>query len=152
MIKKLLVAISLVTLAACGGGSSDSGGNVENTAPGDMLPANFVGTYTGTLNLRASAAGLTESDSFPITITVFENGTVRFDGDDPDETVTVGIANDGNFSASVTITEDPCTGTINLTGSVDGTTARGDVSGDGSCTQNGLTVDAELSGDFNATK
>ena len=150
MIKQIILVLGLLLLAACGG-SSDSGGAVENTLPGDMLPPEFVGTYTGQLNLTASAAGLSESASFPITITVSADGMIRFDGDDPDETFTVGIANDGSFSGSADIVEGPCSGTINLVGSVDGATASGTVSGEGTCTIDGLTLDVELTGDFNAT-
>lgn len=117
-----------------------------------MIPANFVGTYTGSLNLVASALGIEERDSFPITITVTADGMLRFDGDDPDETVTVGVTNDGDFSASISITEDPCEGTISVTGTVNGTTASGTVDGEGSCELSGLNVDVELSGDFSANK
>ena len=152
LVKICFFLSALLALSACGGGDSDSGGGGDVTTPGDMLPANFVGVYTGVLNLTASAAGLTESDSFPITITVNADGTVRFDGDDPDETFTVGIDNSGSFSGSVTIQEEPCAGTINLQGSVDGSNATGTVSGEGTCTQDSLTVDVSLSGDFNATK
>jgi len=148
--KNAFIAILCLFLFACGG-SSDSGGAVENSQPGDMLPANFVGTYTGMLNLTASAAGLSESDSFPITITVFADGTIRFEGDDPEETFTVGVTNAGAFSGSVDIVEDECSGTINLTGSVDGTTASGNVDGSGTCTINGLSVDVDLAGDFSAS-
>lgn len=150
--KKLLLIASLVLLGSCGGGDSSSGGAVDPTAPGSMIPASFVGTYSGTLNLVASALGLEERDSFPITITVTSDGMLRFDGDDPDETVTVGVTNDGNFAASITINEDPCEGTINVTGTVDGTTASGTVNGEGSCEDGPLSIDVELSGDFSATK
>ncbi|MFT5572324.1 MAG: hypothetical protein ACI9FR_001247 [Cryomorphaceae bacterium] len=150
--KKIFLIISIAFLSACGGGDSSSGAAVDPTTAGTMIPANFVGTYIGTLNLEASALGITESDSFAITITVTADGMLRFDGDEPDETVTVGVTNAGDFSASLSITEDPCTGTINLVGTVDGTTASGTVSGEGTCSEGGLTVDAELSGNFSASK
>jgi len=149
--KKIILSLSFLLIAACGGGSSSSGG-VEESAPGQNLPANFVGTYLGMLRVTAEAAGVSESDSFEITITVFANGTVRFDGDDPDETFTVGIADDGSFSGNVDIDEDECSGSIGVTGSVDGTTASGTVEGDGECEISGITVSVELRGDFTATK
>jgi hypothetical protein len=152
ILRKVFILCSVFLLASCGGGESSSGGNADVTTPGDMLPANFVGTYTGILNLRASAAGLSQSESVPITITVSSNGTVTFTADDPDETVTVGISNAGAFSGNLSIEEDPCTGTISVAGSVDGANASGTVEGDGSCSQNGLNIDVELDGDFSATK
>lgn len=150
--KKILFAISLLFLSACGSSDSDSGGMVEPTLPGTSIPANFAGTYTGTLNVRASALGLTESDSFPITITVTSDGMVRFDGDDPEETFTVGLTNTGAFSGNLPINEDECTGSVGTEGSVDGNNASGTLSGSGTCTVNGLTVDVTLEGDFSATK
>ena len=83
---------------------------------------------------------------------MFANGTVRFDGDDPDETFTVGVTNAGDFAGTANIMEDDCSGTINVVGRVDGTTASGSVDGEGTCNVNGLSLDVELSGDFNATK
>ena len=149
--KNTLLILTFALLAACGGGDSSSGAGAPTVA-GDMLPANFVGIYTGVLNLEASALGIRERDSFPITITVTADGMLRFDGDDPDETVTVGVTNAGEFSASLPIDEDPCTGTISVSGRIDGTNATGTVEGDGTCIEGSLTVDVELSGDFNATK
>lgn len=150
--KSLILMPVVVLLLACGGGGSDSGGGIEPTAPGQNLPANFVGTYIGQLNFVAEALGLTESGSIAITITVMQNGTVRFDGDDADETFTVGITDAGEFAGELTVNEAVCQGTIGVSGSVDGTTASGTVQGEGECTDNGLTLDVDLSGDFNATK
>ena len=149
--KKIIVSFCLLFIAACGGGDSASGAG-DSTNPGQNIPANFVGTYTGTLNLTASAVGLTESDSFPITVTVLSNGTVRFDGDDPDETFTVGITNAGDFSGTISIVEDECSGTLSVTGRVDGSQATGDVTGDGQCTVNGVNLSVTLRGDFRAIK
>lgn len=151
-LKLFSIACLLTIFSACGGGDSDSGGEVDTTLPGDMLPSNFIGEYVGVLTLRATASGLSQTESVPITVTVFSNGTVSFAADDPEETFTVGITNAGNFSGSVAIEEDPCAGTITVVGSVDGVNATGAVEGSGSCTDNGLTIDVELDGEFNATK
>ena len=145
------IMIALAMLAACGGGDSSSGA-VEATLPGSNTPASFVGVYTGTLNLRAEALGLTETDSVAITITVLSNGTIRFDGDDEDETFTVGVTDNGNFSGNIEINEDPCVGTVGVTGVVNGTTASGTVQGQGTCISNGLSIDVDLTGDFSANK
>jgi hypothetical protein len=150
--KKILFVLSLFLLSACSSSDSDSGGMVEATLPGTDIPASFAGTYVGTLNVTASALGLSESDSFPITITVTNDGMVRFDGDDPDETFTVGLTNEGAFSGNLPINEDECTGSVGTEGMVDGTNASGTISGDGTCVIDGLTVDVTLEGDFTASK
>jgi hypothetical protein len=80
------------------------------------------------------------------------DGRIRFDGDDPDETFTVGVTDDGNFSGNIPINEDPCVGSVGVTGVVNGTTASGTVQGEGSCRVNGLNLDVELTGDFSANK
>lgn len=149
--KKIILCFCLLLIAACGGGDSSSGAG-DTTNPGDSIPANFVGTYNGTLNLTASAVGLTESDSFPIMVTVMSDGTVRFDGDDPDETFTAGITNAGEFSGGIEVTEDECSGSLSVTGRVDGSVASGSVTGDGQCTVNGVNISVTLRGDFSANK
>lgn len=151
--RKFLLVLSLLFISACGSsGDSDSGGMVDSTLPGTSIPASFAGTYTGTLNITASALGLSETDSFPVTITVGTDGLVRFDGDDPDETFTVGLTDTGAFSGNLPINEEECSGSVGTTGMVDGTTASGNLSGNGTCTIDGLTVDVTLEGDFLATK
>ncbi len=160
MFKKIsLVFVLLFTLVGCGGGDSDSGSMVEPTVPGDSLPANFVGTYTGTLTATARALGLSQTDTFPITIVVTEDGEIRFEGDDPDETFTAAVANDGSFAVDVSASDldsdiDECDSStsISVTGQVDGTTASGDIEGEGRCSVDGITADIELSGSFTATK
>lgn len=151
--KKIFAIVSLsLFLLSCGSGGSDSGGMSEPTLPGTDVPASFVGVYSGTLNLSASALGLTESDSFPITITVTEDGLLRFDGDSPEETFTVGLENGGAFRGSLNINEEECTGSAAVSGTVDGTTASGTLSGDGECRFDGANVDVSLSGDFSASR
>lgn len=150
--KKLLVLFTLLFVAACDDGDSDSGGMVTPTLPGTDVPSTFVGVYTGTLDVTAEALGIRESDSFPITVTVTDDARIRFDGDDPDETFTVGLNNDGSFSGNLPITEDDCQGTVGVTGTVDGTTVSGTVSGDGKCNSGGLDFDVTLTGTFNAIR
>ena len=144
----LLIALGL---AACGGGGSSSGA-VEATLPGSNTPSSFVGVYTGQLNVTAQALGVSETESVPITITVQADGTIRFDGDDADETFTVGVTDNGNFSGNININEDPCKGMVGVTGVVNGVTANGTVQGSGTCVENGLTINVDLSGDFLASK
>lgn len=150
--RNIFIVFVCLLVVACGGGNSDSGAQVEPSQPGDSIPANFLGKYTGTLNVTAEAAGLSASDSFDITVTVTEDGQIRFDGDDPDETFTVGLSNDGSFAGNLPIKDDDCSGTVGVTGKVDGTTASGNVTGEGKCKVNGINIDVTLKGDFSATK
>ena len=152
MFKKFFLVVCLVALSACGGGGSDSGDMLEATLPGTNVPISFVGTYEGTLNVEASALGNSVSDSFPIMITVNEDGTLRFDGDDTEETFTVGLQNDGVFQGNLPLDQMGCTGNVGVTGQVDGTNVTGDIDGSGECDIDGLNVDVELEGDFSATR
>lgn len=148
----VITLISIFMLSACGGGSSDSGSG--ETEAGSSIPEAFIGVYNGTINLRASAAGLTARESYPITITVTADGQLRFDGDEPNETATVGVTNDGRFSGQIPVDEEDCSGTVTFSGQINaaGTNASGDLEGEGRCTVSGTTLDVDLSGDFSANK
>lgn len=147
------VFIAAFLLTGCDSGGSSSGGDqVEESVSGDMLPAEFVGVYVGTISARLEASGISESETYEITITVNADGTIKFDGDDPDETFTVGIANDGTFSGNLRIDEDDVTGVLGVTGRVDGTTASGDVVGEGEFDTGIITIDIDVTGTFTATK
>jgi hypothetical protein len=153
---KRIIAITLFTgffLTGCDiGGSSSGADQVDNSEAGDMLPAEFVGVYTGTIDIQAEASGIKDSDSFPVTITVSADGTLRFDGDDPDETFTVGIANDGTFSGNLRYDDKDLTGVLGVTGRVDGTTASGDIVGEGEYDTGVVTLAVDVVGSFFATK
>ncbi|MEO0368732.1 MAG: hypothetical protein AAF197_08095 [Pseudomonadota bacterium] len=145
--------IFVLLLAGCDlGGSSSGADQVPSTEAGNMIPAEFVGTYIGTLNLEADGIGISERDSFPIMITVTADGMLRFDGDDPDETFTVGVANDGRFSGNLRIDDDDVEGVLGVSGQVDGTTASGTVTGEGEVDTGLITIAVDVTGDFNATK
>lgn len=148
----MILMVALFTVSACGDSDSDSGGNVEPTLPGTDVPVSYVGVYQGTLKITAKAAGLSVSDSYPIKVTVNDNGTIRFDGDEPDETFTVGLANDGSFAGSLNVNEEECTGKVDVTGKVDGKNANGNVNGKGKCRFDGKSLDVTLDGDFSASK
>ncbi|MBX2849338.1 MAG: hypothetical protein KTR16_13525 [Acidiferrobacterales bacterium] len=150
---KFILLFSLLALGACGGGS-DSGADAQIpgvSLAGDMVPDRFTGVYNGSIQGTASALGVTLSDSFPITITVNQN-MVRFDGDDPDETFSVGLRNDGTFSGILNYNDDQCAGDVQVEGIVDGNNASGSFGGEGSCEYGGNTIDVELIGTFTAAK
>ena len=139
----IFVALSAMLLSACGG-SDTSVDNVEVGA-GDV-PNQFVGTYTGTISGEASARLLPVSESFEedITITVNSDNTVTFAGDDPDEVFSTVIGSNGGFNGTLSIDEDDCEGVVNVSGTVDGNVARGDIGGEGECDG----VDVDLTGSF----
>ena len=152
---KAIFAVSIMSLLLTGceiGGSSSGADQVENSMVGDMIPAEFVGTYIGTVDIRAEASGLSESDTFPITITVTADGMIRFDGDDPDETFTVGLENDGSFSGNLRIDDDDVEGVLGVSGRVDGTTASGTIVGEGTVDTGAVSLAVEVTGSFSATK
>ena len=147
--KKNIISIvfSSIILVACGG-SDTSVDNVEVTS--GPVPNEFVGTYNGTISGRASAELLPVSESFEedITIIVREDNTITFAGDDPDEVFTTNIGSNGGFNGSLFIDEDDCEGQINVSGTVDGSVAQGEIGGEGECDG----VDVDLTGTFNATQ
>ncbi len=144
-IKHLILILSTVVLTACGG--SDTSVDNVDVAAGNV-PNAFVGVYRGTISARARAGILSERFSEPVTITVRADNTVTFSGDDPDETFTTTIGSNGGFNGRLPINEDDCEGVVNVSGSVDGTTASGELGGDGEC--DGVGVD--LTGTFTASR
>jgi len=94
--------------------TSSTDSDVE-VAAGDV-PNALVGTYTGTLSGTAEADDLPLERDFtePVTITVSENNTITFSGDDPEETFTTQIGSNGGFNGSLDIVEDECDGVLNV--------------------------------------
>jgi len=150
--KKLFLLFASCFLIACSDGDSDSGTMIDDTLPGTSVPASFAGTYTGSGTVTASAIGITVTEMFPVTVVVTNDAMVRFEGDEPDETFTVGLSNDGSFAGTLPINEEECTGTASVQGMVDGVTASGTLSGSGTCNVNGSNVDVTLEGTFTATQ
>lgn len=148
IMKKLFFAFATVLfLASCDDGDSSSGGGEDSV---DL--DSFVGVYVGSLTATASAAGLSQVDTFDITVTVFDDNTVRFQGDDPDETFTTDLNDDGSFAEDLSIVIDECEGTVETEGIFDGDMVSGSVEGDGVCSDGELEVDIELEGTFSATR
>ena len=152
MKKLLFVSILLMFLASCGGNST-TGAQVEESEAGMMIPDSFVGVYVGSLTVTAEVAGIfDETDTFDITVTVTEDGMVLFEGDDPDETFTVGLTDEGTFSGNIFIDEDPCEGVVGALGAFVGDTVSGTVDGEGVCSEGLIELDADLEGTFSATR
>ncbi len=143
--KHLILIFSAAVLAACGG-SDTSVENVDVTA--GNVPSAFVGEYRGTISVRARAGILSERFTEPVTITVRADNTVTFSGDDPDEVFTTTIGSNGGFNGRLPVNEDDCEGVVNVSGTVDGTTASGELGGEGECDG----IDVDLTGTFTARK
>ena len=107
-----------------GGGTTLPPASPEEPAdPAD--PVTLAGTYIGTATATASALGITESETVPVTIIIDQNGTVTIQsGSDlfPDV-----ITLSGNtFGHSQTFNNESfgaatCSGTLSLQGSIDNT-------------------------------
>ena len=123
--------IFLLSLSGCSSDNnsetSSGGGSTTTELPTSTVEpapvASIAGTYVGTATATASALGLTESRTIPVTITVDENGTISIEsGSDifPDV-----ITLSGNtFSFSQTFVDEnfgsaTCSGTLNLQGGID---------------------------------
>ena len=144
----VIIAVSSALILSACGGSDTSVANVEVSA--GSVPSELVGTYTGTISGRASAELLPISESFEedITIIIRDDNTITFAGDDPDEVFTTNIGSNGGFNGRLTINEDECEGVINVSGTVDGSVAQGDIGGEGECDD----IDVDLTGTFRATQ
>jgi len=146
---KILSSICLIVvfglLQACSKGDTSVDSRPVTDGP---VPSEFVGTYVGTLTATAKSGPLDRSTTDTITITVSSDNTLRFQGDDPEEVFVTTVGANGNFNGSLPIDLDDCSGTINVSGNVNGTVATGELGGTGKCN----SVSVGVSGNFNATK
>lgn len=104
------------------GGGGGSATTTESTST-PVSPASIAGTYRGTATATASALGITESETVPVTIIIDENGsiTVQSGSDIFPDVITL---NGNSFSTSQTFVNEKfgsatCSGTLSLQGSVD---------------------------------
>lgn len=126
----IIILLSLSGCSSDNNSETSSGGGSTTTelptspAPVEPAPvASIAGTYVGTATATASALGLTESRTIPVTITIDENGTISIEsGSDifPD----VITLNGNTFSFSQTFVDEnfgsaTCSGTLSLQGAID---------------------------------
>ena len=120
-----VIFTSIALLSACGGGST--GGVGTQNSP-------HVGTYSGSVNLTATASGVpTVSATDVISVYIRPDGTVLLG--DSENIFAVGTLNGDTFSftgaASVLADDTSCTGTITITGTVSNGTGTGTISSSG---------------------
>ena len=109
-----------------GGGSTTTSTTTAETPalPVESAPVSSIaGTYVGTATATASALGLTESRTIPVTITVAEDGKITIEsGSDIFPDVITLNGNTFNFSQTF-VNEDfgsaTCSGTLYLQGSIE---------------------------------
>lgn len=146
---KVIVSFSLFImfglLQACGNG--DTSVESRPVTEGDV-PSEYVGTYVGTLSARAKSGALERSTSDTVTIIVSDDNRLRFQGDDPDEVFVTTVGANGNFNGSLPINYGDCSGSVQVSGNVNGVVAAGEIGGEGEC--EGIKVG--LDGEFNARK
>lgn len=109
-----------------GGASTSSVTTIPDSSVSTVQPApvpSISGTYIGAANATASALGLTESETIPVTITVSEDGRISIEsGSDifPD----VVTLNGNTFNYSQNFVDSPfgaatCSGMLTLQGAID---------------------------------
>ncbi len=137
-LRLFLVGIFTLAIAGCGGGGSDGGGGGGGTT---------VYTASGPFKVNGSSTNIV------VTITVSGNIVTVTDGKDSG---TAPLSSDGkNFSVPVTIAPNPsfhCNKPFVVTGVISGTSISGKYSGVLTCTINGATGTAVISGSFSGTQ
>lgn len=152
LIQICALAITAVMLSACGSDSpsASSGGGSVTVIPGD--PAALAGTYSGSATLTVSALGISESQTYPVTITIEPNGNVSIrSGSEAIDDVAVLRGSGFSYTTTDTATvgQYTCSGTI----TVSATIANGRINGNLS-TQNANCngIGLSLTGTLQATR
>jgi uncharacterized protein YceK len=168
------IAILLATLMVCsgcststsetssGGGSSGAGAGTGSPATGSpvtgAVPSSLAGTYTGAATATASALGISESETVPITIIIDQNGSVTIQSGS-DIFPNAAILNGNSFTQSQTFNNQDfgsaiCSGTLSLQGSIDGNGVITATLSSQSvvCTINGIAIPGTVTGSLTATK
>ena len=157
--KRVLIALVAIIMAGCDSGSSSTGSSAEvtdsNTSSPQQIGAQFAGTYRGTIEgtYTATALGLSDSDSTPITIIIESNGdvTVRAEGRSYS-----GSLDSDRITAVVDVKETyediSCDGTVNVNAQISGNTISGTANGAGECSQGSVKTPVRVAGVLNASK
>jgi hypothetical protein len=146
IMRLFIPGLIVLTMAACGGGSSSDGSG------GGSADA----VYTGTSNVVLSAPGVTPQ-TFPIGITITVSGGKVNISDATGVGGTAPLSADGiNYTVPVKFTTNvsgtACTFTIVHTGKLSGKTTSGTISGNSPCTNAGVRFTVTTTGSFSATQ
>jgi len=148
IISSLFLSFCIALISACT--SPDTSVDNVPVASGDV-PAEYIGVYSGSISGETTAKKATiVKDSFNeiLTITVRSDNTISFSSDFSDKVLTTKIGGNGGFNDILDVNQDGCTGSVNISGLVNSTTASGQIGGSGKCDG----TDVAITGSFTATK
>lgn len=143
MFRLFWLVFLIITLSACGGGTT-GGGGTQNSP--------HVGTYNGTVTLTATAPGVQPvSVSDAIAVFIRQDGTVLLG--DSENIFATGTLDGNTFSvtaaASVVSDDTSCSGNITITGTAANGTVTGTISSSG-VTCRGIPIN--ITGSYSATR
>ena len=148
----LIRLISVITigifLSACGGGGSSSGGGSNQ----------FAGVYAGNHIVTFNATGGSFTGEVFLTLTVNGDGSYRIvDGDGgPGSVAGVGTLAGNEFRATGTGSSNvdgvSCDLRATYAGTIDGDSAMGSTTGNGTCSRSGTSINVNFSGNFDLPK
>lgn len=147
----LLIVFSLTGCSDDSSVSSSGGGTLASD--GGATSAQYAGTYRGSTSVRYVGDGIDDTDSFPTTVVINDNGTttVTIEG----ETVN-GVMSGNKLEVPVKLTKEEdgitCKGTMLIKATVNGTSMSGPVTGDAECKLLLIKRTATLTGKLSAKK
>lgn len=155
LIRSLTTTVVIVLmLAGCSDDSSvSSSGGGTLASDGGATSAQYAGTYRGNTSVRYVGDGIDDTDSFPTTVVVKDDGTasVTIEG----ETVN-GVMNGNKLEVPIKLTKEEdgitCEGTMLIKATVDGANMSGPVTGDAECRLLLIKRTATLTGTLSAKK
>lgn len=151
LITSLLFMLALTGCSDDSSVSSSGGGSLASD--GGATSAQYAGTYKGSTSVRYVGDGIDDTDSFPTTVVINDNGTasVTIEG----ETVS-GVMNGNQLEVPVKLTKKEdgvtCEGTLLIKATVDGTNMSGPVTGNAECSLLLIKRTATMTGTLSAKK
>lgn len=146
--------IVVLALTGCSDDSSiSSSGGGSLASDGGATSAQYAGTYRGDTSVHYVGDGIDDTDSFPTTVVINDNGTasVTIEG----ETVS-GVMNGNKLEVPIKLTKEEdgvtCKGTMLVKATVDGNSMSGPVTGDAECKLLLIKRTATMTGTLNAKK
>ena len=151
------LATALILMLALSGCSDDSSisssGGGSLSSDGGATSAQYAGTYRGNTSVHYVGDGIDDTDSFPTTVVIKEDGTasVTIEG----ETVS-GVMNGNKLEVPIKLTKKEdgitCKGTMLIKATVDGSNLSGPVTGNAECSLLLIKRTATMTGTLSAKK
>ena len=144
----------ILALSGCSDDSSiSSSGGGSLASDGGASSAQYAGTYRGNTSVHYVGDGIDDTDSFPTTVVIKDDGTanVTIEG----ETVS-GVMNGNKLEVPIKITKEEdgvtCKGNMLIKSTVEGVNLSGPVTGDAECKLLLIKRTATMTGTLNAKK